>query len=202
MIVYGRNLSPYARRVIIWARLQGHEVEQRAITPVEPEGFATLKEVNPSGRVPVVELDDGARLYESWAICDHLDSIAAPGARLLPSEPEARRAATQACGLANTIVEKGVALVYEGRRPAEFQWPEWRERLKGQITGPIEALEAITPPDGYFGGETPNGVDVFAVVAFDFIEKTNPDLLEGRAARLAALSRRANAAPVFSSTKP
>lgn len=201
-VVYGRNLSPYTRRVLIWARLQGHEVEQRALTPSDPGEFAALCALNPSGRVPILEREDGSRLFESAMICDWLDSVAAADRRLLPQEPEARLAATQACGLANSAIEKAVAWVYEGRRPEAVQWDEWRARVADQAAGALDALEAATPAEGFFGGARPNGVDIYAVTTLDFIAATHPAQLEGRAARLKALSARANADPVFAETKP
>lgn len=202
MIIYGRNLSPFTRRVVVWARLQGHAVERRELAPAQPADFEALCRVNPAGRVPAVMLDDGSCLFESWAICDWLETEAAPEQRLLPTEPGARRVATQQLGLANTIAEKAVARVYESRRPEAVQWSDWAARLERQAAGALDLLEAQTPESGFFGGARVNGVDVGAVCAVDFLSATNPSLLEGRAARLQALAAQANTAPVFSETKP
>ena len=60
MILYGRNLSPFARRIAIWCALQGREIERRDIL-VTGDDFKRLATMNPVARVPVLELDDGSK---------------------------------------------------------------------------------------------------------------------------------------------
>lgn len=202
LILYGRNLSPFARRVAIWCALQGREVERRKILVTGPD-FDTLRVLNPVGRVPVLVTEDGAHLIETAAIVDWLEDTAAPMARLLPPTGPARRAMMQEIAYANGVAEKGVALVYEkNRRPEQYQWADWRARLEGQIAGGLAALEAHAPETGWLGGERPMGSDVAFVVAHDFIAATNPHLLDGRYPKLAALAARAAALPAFADTTP
>jgi glutathione S-transferase len=42
MILYGRNLSPYARRVAIWCALQGRDIERRELMVAGPD-FEEIK---------------------------------------------------------------------------------------------------------------------------------------------------------------
>jgi glutathione S-transferase len=202
MIIYGRNLSPFARRVAIWCALQGRSVERRSVLTFGPE-FETLKDLSPVGRVPVVELDDGTRLIESYAICDWLDETTPNGVRLLPASGAARRDAYQRLAMASGTAEKAVALVYDkNRRPPEHHWPEWQERLQGQIRGGLAAIEAWVPTEGWSTPEGPDAGDVAAVIAHQFIEATNPWLLDPGYPGLAALSTRAMDLPAFAETKP
>ena len=201
MILYGRNLSPYARRVAVWLKFQGAPFQQVPIAPMEQ--FEELLTKNPAGRVPALELEDGRRLVDSTMICDHLEALAPPEKRLLPSDPAARLEATQTMAHALSATEKGVAWVYETlRRPAEFQWPEWEARLIRQIAGGLQALEARTPQAGFHGGAAPNAADVLAVIAHDFIGLVRSDLLGEKTPNLAALSARANALAPFKETAP
>ena len=120
MILYGRNLSPFARRVAIWAALQGRDLERRELT-VMGEDFEKIRAVNPVARVPALVLDDGTKLIESFAICDWLDETAPGGRRLVPARGEARRDCLQRLALANSVAEKAVAMVYErNRRPEQL----------------------------------------------------------------------------------
>jgi glutathione S-transferase len=201
MILYGRNMSPFARRVAVWCTLQGRELERRKLT-VAGEDFEKIKALNPVGRVPVLVLDDGAVLIETSAIIDWLEETAPEGRRLLPASGLARRDALQLIACANSTAEKGVALAYDkNRRPPELHWPEWVARLEGQITGGLAALEAQAP-DGWFGGDAPNGADIAFVIAHDFIMATNPHLLEGKFPKLSAMAERAQALPAFLETMP
>lgn len=201
MIVYARNLSPFGRRVMAWLALQGRPYRQEALAPMEH--FDAIREKNPGGRVPILELDDGRRLIDSAMIVDHLEATAAPELRLIPAEPEARLETTQAMAHAHGLTEKAVAYVYEkNRRPEEFQWPAWRERLAVQIAGGLAEVEARTAEGGFAGGARPNGADIVGAIAYDFIETTNPDLLATGFPKLAALSARANALDAFKATHP
>ena len=202
MILYGRDLTPYVRRIAIWCALQGREVERRPIT-VMGEDFARLKEMNPVARVPVLELEDGTRLIDSFAIGDWLDETSPNGVRLLPAAGVARREALQRLAVAAGVAEKGVALVYErNRRPEQFHWKDWQDRVTGQVRGGLAALDAAAPAAGFSGGDLPDAGDVSAVVGYQFIEAMNPWVLEPGYPRLAALVERAMRLPAVAETKP
>ena len=89
MILYGRNLSPFARRVAIWCALQGRKLERREIS-VAGTDFDEIKAHHPVARVPILILDDGTHLIETFAICDYLDETAPNGTRLIPDSGAAR----------------------------------------------------------------------------------------------------------------
>ncbi len=202
LTVYGRLLSPFTRRVLIWAALQDVAVDHRPIQVMGDE-FEALKALQGTGRVPLVVQPSGESMIDSWAICDWLESVAPAEKRLLPADPEARRAATQALALAHSMAEKAVAFVYETqRRPEETRWAAWAARLEDQTRAAMTLLEARVPVDGYFGGHRPNGADVAAVAAHDFVATTNRALLENAAPRLAALAARAGGLAPFAETHP
>ena len=202
MILYGRNLSPYVRRVAIWCALQGRKLDRREIT-VAGADFDEIKAHNPVGRVPVLVLDDGTNLIESFAICDYLDETAPNGARLIPESGPGRMDCLQRLALATSTSEKAVAMVYErNRRPEEFHWREWQQRVAGQVQGGLAALDAAVPEAGWSGGEGPDGGDIAAICAYQFVEATNPWLLEPGYPRLRALVERGMALDVVAATKP
>ena len=204
MILYGRNLSPFTRRVAIWLTLQGRAFERRELSVVDH--FDQIAAVSPVARVPVLALDDGTWLIEAWAICDWLD-MTAPQAALIPASGPARTAALQAVALASAVADKVVALVYEkNRRDPALHYPAVIEKIERQIAGGLAALEALAPdhgwPDGWIGGDAPNGADVALVCAHDIAAATNAYLLKPGYPRLAGLAARANALPAFAATKP
>jgi len=210
MILYGRNLSPFTRRVAIWLTLQGRAFERRELSVVDH--FDQIAAVSPVARVPVLALDDGTLLIEAWAICDWLD-MTAPQVALIPASGPARTAALQAVALASAVADKVVALVYEkNRRDPALHYPAVIEKIERQIAGGLAALEALAPdhgwpdhgwPDhGWIGGDAPNGADVALVCAHDIAAATNAYLLKPGYPRLAGLAARANALPAFAATRP
>jgi glutathione S-transferase len=203
MILYGRDLSPFARRVAIWCDLQDRPVERRKIMVSGPE-WDELKKVNPVGRVPALVLDDGAVLTESFAIIDWLEETAPEHLRLLPDNGAARREALQIIAMAHSTSEKAVALVYERiRRPETLHWTDWIARVEGQITAGLSELESHCPQNGWFSGRgEPNGADIAAVIAYDMVNAVHGHLLEQGYPKLAALSARANEIPAFAKSRP
>ena len=202
MILYGRLLSPFARRVAVQAALQGHLVERRDILVQGPD-FDRLRQMNPVGRVPVLVLDDGTRLVETWAICDWLDETSPSGRRLLPASGIARRDAAQRLAIANGATEKAVTLVYErNRRPEEYHWMDWQQRLVAQIRGGLAVLEDSVPKSGWFGGDDMDISDVATVIVRDFIMVTNPWVLADGYRKLNAFADRANELSQVGATRP
>lgn len=200
MILYGRNLSPFARRVALWCACQGREIERREIT-VAGDDFVEIAQHNPVARVPILILDDGTHLIETFAICDYLDETAPAGKRLLPEGGKARIDALQRLAVANSTAEKAVAMVYDkNRRPEEFHWQAWQDRLAGQIQGGLAALEKMAPAAA--SGDGPDGGDLAMVIAYQFIEETNPWLLDPGYPELAALSQRSMDWPGVRETMP
>ena len=202
MILYGRDLSPFARRLAIFCRLQGHVVERRSIL-VQGDDFERLKQMNPVGRVPVLVLEDGTHLAESYAIGDWLDETTPNGIRMLPAGGIERRDAYQRLATASGTAEKAVALVYErNRRPEEYHWMDWQQRLVAQIQGGLRTLNDTVPGDGWSKPDGPDAGDIAAVIAFQFIEVTNPWVLEPGYPALQAFVERAMEIPAIAETKP
>lgn len=205
MILYGRNLSPFVRRVAIWCALQGRSVESRPLAATEAADAAAIRAVHPGLRVPALELDDGTILIDTFAITDWLDETAADanGKRLVPASGLERRSCLQRIAMAHATAEKVVALVYEkNRRPEELHWQAWQERLTDQVRGTLAAMEAALGERTYFGGADVDGSDIAAVCAYQMAEVTNRWLLDPGFPRLAGLAARAMEVPAVRATHP
>ena len=90
MILHGYYRSTAAWRVRIALNLKGLPAEHRFrhLRRGEQRDEAYTR-LNPQGLVPALELDDGAVLTQSLAICEYLDETH-PEPPLLPREPLAR----------------------------------------------------------------------------------------------------------------
>ena len=99
MILHGYWRSTAAWRVRIALNLKGLAAEQRFHHLRRGEHLnPAYTRLNPQGLVPALELEDGAVLTQSLAICEYLDETR-PDPPLLPHEPE-RRARVRAFALA------------------------------------------------------------------------------------------------------
>ena len=99
MKLYTSLTSPYgriARIVILEKGLQDRVTLQQPVTRTPNSPYY---EVNPSGRVPYLRLDDGTGMEESLLICEYLDHL--DGNPTLTAPPGAAGLATKQIGRAH-----------------------------------------------------------------------------------------------------
>lgn len=203
MILIGRLLSPFVRRVQVTINLLGVECERK------PYGTATHSDeigaVNPLRRVPALILDDGETLIDSNAILDYLDQTVGPQRALIPASGVERRKVLRLLALAVGAAEKGVTAFYEKtRRPDGTFWQQGFDAYSEQILGGLQALEQAAPEDGgWLAGSRMSQADITTAVVIEFIDSVLPDLIgEQQLPRLRALVSRMNELEVFSATHP
>jgi glutathione S-transferase len=202
MLLIGRNLSPYSRRVAIAMTMLNvpHDREYLSVTANPERGL----EVNPVGRVPVLILDDGERLTESSAILDYLMELVGPAKSLIPPHGKPRRDCLQLMAVACGTLDKAVAAIYEQRRrPPEKVHEPWRLHLLTQVAGGLKALEerAAELPEGsndWLLGKHISMADITLGVMVSFLGVYLPDTIPaGRYPALMRLRERCEALPAF-----
>ena len=199
MKLIGRNLSPYSRRVAVAMTLLDvpHAREYLSVTADPDRGL----ELNPVGRVPVLELEGGERLIESAAILDYLMELVGPAKSLVPPHGKTRRDCIQLMAIGSGVLDKAVNAIYEvRRRPAEKIHEPWRQHLLRQSSGGLAALDtrAAAKPDQWLLGEQMTLADVTAAVTVTFLRVMVPELVtDGLYPALYKLTERAEAMPDF-----
>ena len=90
MRLYWSARSPFVRKVTIAAAELGlvPRIERVAMAIAQPKVNPDLVTLNPDGKIPLLQLEDGRVLGDSRVICEYLDSLHG-GPRLFP-EGEAR----------------------------------------------------------------------------------------------------------------
>jgi glutathione S-transferase len=108
--------------------------------------FETMLELGPLGKVPILVMADGERLWDSRAILDFLHGRASPGQSLLPLEEPRRRQVLRveaaAVGLAEKAYERG--LEFAGRAPGT-QDPTWIARWSDRLLLHWRGLSCSVP---------------------------------------------------------
>ena len=144
MKLYLTAPSPFARKCRIVAREKGliDRIEEIAVDPYAnaPELLAS----NPVVQVPTLIAEDGLPLNDSPVICEYLDALGA-GPRLLPEGGPERLQVRRLETLADGVLEMGVKLVLELRRPESERSPSWIARWTENMTRALDALEAARP---------------------------------------------------------
>jgi glutathione S-transferase len=131
--------SPYARKVRIAADLLGltDRIELRQTDTGDPA--SGIQSVNPLGKIPALELEDGQALYDSRVIVEYLDHIG--DGRLIPDGAE-RFPVLRHQALADGLLDAALLQVYEGRyRPAELKVQSWVDMQAGKVSRVLSHFE-------------------------------------------------------------
>ena len=200
MILVGRDLSPFTRRVLISMDLLGVTCERREYST--SDDFQDILSFNPSGRVPALRTDDGELLVDSSAILDYLDEAAGSDKALLPRQGTERRRSLQCISQALSATEKAIGSFYERRMKAsDKQDPAWMERCETQSRGGLDEVERGAPAEGWFLGDKISQADITAAVAYDFIGFVCPNVADdARYPKLKAWRDRVSELPAFQAT--
>lgn len=168
MLLIGQFISPFVRRVGIALNLSGAPFVHRSWSTF---GDAErIHRYNPGLRVPVLVLDDGVALTDSTLILEHLDTMVPRDRRLQPVDPALTVASLAMRGLANTLAEKAVALVYHQRMNGS-EPSDWHARCMRQMVGALGALGANTrmrDASPYLFEDRVTHADIAVATAFRF----------------------------------
>ena len=196
MQLIGMLDSPYVRRVAIVLIMTKTPFIHRPISLFRH--IDQFLKFNPLLKAPTLLTDDDVTLMDSSVILEYLAGVDPRIAALAPSTAPQRLAALRATALALTVMEKAVQRHYERMlRPAEKQDGPWVDRVTGQLTAGLSALDVELPGSGWIAGDL--GVaDITAVCAFGFTHSLLVDVVDtGRYPNLGAFSARAEALPAF-----
>jgi glutathione S-transferase len=198
MILIGQYDSPFVRRVAVTLHCYEMSFERRVLSVFAD--FDAMLMINPLGRVPVLRLDDGERLFDSRAILDYLDSLVAPARRLAPPGEPARRQVLRIDAVATGLAEKLYERAYEfARRDPAKRDPAIVARVERQIDSALSWLEALAPSPWLFGDRM-SRADVTAAIAFTYLIEKHRSFLKRRPSPvLEAHCRHCEALPPFAS---
>lgn len=201
MILIGRDLSPFVRRVAVSLQVMNLPFERRELSTAD--NAAEIRELNPLGRVPALVIaDDEPALIDSWAILDYLDHEVAPERALVPSEGDGRREVLRLVAIGTGATEKAVSSFYERtRRPKETVHQPYADHLDGQVAAGLRALDLTIGDRDWLVGGNMTQADITAVCLWDFLSVTGKHLHDAaRFPKLAAFAERVLQHPAFQAT--
>lgn len=164
--------SPYVRKVMVCAHLTGQvdriELLDSAAHPVRRD--ARIAAHNPLAKVPTLVLDDGTSLYDSRVICEYLAGTSG----IFPAAGAARWTALARQAMGDGLLDAALLARYEHTaRPAEVQWPVWREALLTKIEACLAAIEAVAPD---LAVDTPTIGEITLGSALGYLDFRFPEL--------------------------
>ncbi|EXL01483.1 maleylacetoacetate isomerase [Aquamicrobium defluvii] len=165
LYTYWRSTSSY--RVRIALALKGIEAQHIFVHLVRNGGehyAEPYRSINPQGRVPALELDDGSVLIQSPAIIEYLEEIR-PTPALLPKEPAARAKVRSVAAIIGCDIHPlhNVGPLNYLRRTYDRTESDVARWVGHWTTAGFEAIETMIADEGYCFGEYPNLADVYLV---------------------------------------
>jgi len=143
MKLYKSDLSPFARKVLVVLHETGQmdDLEYTDVFGTTVDAGTMPVGLNPLGKLPVLERDDGSAIYDSRVICRFLNARA--GGELYPEGDRLWDALTlEATG--DGIMESALAMVYEARvRPPEMQYQTIVDAHWVKIDRALSALNKV-----------------------------------------------------------
>lgn len=134
-------ISPYARKVMILARLSGIELEE--FYPEKDGANGYVAGDNPLGKIPALEWQPGQFLFDSPVICEYLDGLRESA--LLPENGHMRYIQLWQHALGDGLSDAVYNYRMETVRPSELHWDEMIERHNQSIRNAVATLEKISP---------------------------------------------------------
>lgn len=145
MILRSSGPSPFGRKVKMVAKILGiyDRLTIEMSNTNDPQD--TLRQQNPLGKIPILILDDGRKIFDSRVICEYLDAQV-DGITLHPTESDARWEALTLQALGDGIVDASILQVYENRmRPEDKRHDDWLSYQADKVKRSLDQLSQ-TPP--------------------------------------------------------
>jgi glutathione S-transferase len=199
MIVYGASLSPFVRKVLVFAAEKGIEVE------LKPTGLGNKDpdfiEASPFGKMPGLRDGDFA-ISDSSAIVVYMEAVK-PEPNLIPAEPRARARTIWFDEYADTILFACGGKMFFNRIVApRFLGQAGDEAAAAkaeceELPPLLDYLESVIPDSGFLVEDRLTLADIAVASPFANLKHINVALDPGRHPRVLAYVEKILARPSF-----
>ena len=196
---YSAN-SSFARKIRVMLLEKGVAHELELVNLWEAND---LHRVNPLGKVPALQIDDGRILISSPLIADYIDARH-PEPRFIPHDLDGRTEVRRWEALADGVMEAVAAVMYEQRFHDEAKRSkEWFERQQKKWQNGLRALEGMLGDRKWCVGERMTLADAAIGCHIGFIQLRVPQYFpKGDYPRLAHLWQTLEERDSFRKTAP
>jgi glutathione S-transferase len=201
MKLLGSVPSPYTRkvRIVLAEKKIDCDFEVADVNPPENP----VNAVNPLGKVPTLQLDDGTALFDSRVIVEFLDSVS-PISRLIPDDNRERVAVRRWEALADGSLDAGLLIRYESLRPKKEQSAAWSGKQTGKLKRGLAMIAAELGDKAWCHGDRYTLADIAVGCCLGWVEFRKPGGVEwrGEYPNLARHYDKLMERPAFADTAP
>jgi glutathione S-transferase len=172
MKLFGTPGSPFVRKARLALEEKGVDYEY-VLAPRETRA-ALVFPLNPLGKIPVLQRDDGQAVFDSPVIVEYVDGLK-PEPRLIPAAFEDRIAVKRWEALGDGIAEATVLITHDLREPADRREPEkWYEAQRGKIRRGLAMMECELGDGAFCYGNAFTLADIAAGYALGYLDAGIP----------------------------
>ena len=197
MKLYGSLTSPYVRKARILVKEKNIPCEFVIAGANDPG--SPVPALNPLGKVPVLQLDNGETLFDSPVIVEYLDALSPPA--WLPAAGEARWAVLRFEALADGMMDATVARLLETRKPSAQQTADFIRNQEAKVARSLDFAERQLGSRFWFVSERFGLADLAMAVALEYIDFRYAHGWRGDHPRLAQWLAGVGARPSFLETQ-
>ena len=192
--------SPYARKIRILLAEKRIDFELVEDSPWEND--SSVPSLNPLGKVPVLQSDEGEVFFDSPVIAGYIEALDRPP-HFIPSDTMSAVRVRQTEAVADGILDAAILIRLEGLRPDHTQLVETVTRQTAKIDRALAALETRLSDAQWFHDDKLSLADVAVGCALEYLDFRVP-AIGWRAShpRLSAFAERIGARPSFVATRP
>ncbi len=198
MKLYGSLTSPYVRKCRVLIKEKGLACEF-----VQADAWAAdnpVPRLNPLGKVPVLERDDGSALFDSPVVVEYLDALKPPA--LFAAGGEERWQMLRLQALADGILDATVTRLLETRRPPAQQSAKDIQRQEEKIARALAYADGLPRGEAYLMQDRFTVADLCLGVALEYVDFRYPHDWRGRHPHLALWLAGIGTRPSFAETVP
>lgn len=200
MKLVGTLTSPFVRKVRIVLAEKKIEYEFVLDSPWTPG--SKVSDLNPLGKIPVLELDAETVLFDSRVICEYLDNVA-PNSKMVPGTNRERIEIKRWEALGDGIGEAAGSIFLERKRPPQQQSAEWIARQEDKIVRGLEYMSEQIGEKAWCMGMHFTLADISAGCALGYLAFRFPEIdWSAKHQNLAHLYARLMQRPAFAETVP
>ena len=174
MKLYWSPRSPFVRKVMVFAHETGLTGRIETVKTLVSSTAANheLMRLNPLGKIPTLVTDDVKVLFDSYVICEYLDSLHG-GEKYIPHAPEKRWQALRWHALGDNMLDNALLWRNERLRPKAQQSPETLAAYDAKVRSGLDALDG----EATALGATAVGIGHVAIaVVLGYLDFRFPDL--------------------------
>lgn len=198
MRLYGSDTSPYVRKARVLILEKGIDCQCVLERPSDPGG--RFRDLNPLGKVPVLELDNGQVLFDSPVIVEYLDTLS--GDPLIPETGGMRWEVKKVHALADGIMDAVVIRMLELRRRPEKQNSEVVSAQEKKIAHAMRHADTLTILVNHPVAGKYTVADIALAVALEYVDFRYPHEWRTQWTHLAKWLESISARPAFQETRP